>query len=50
MQVPLVLIGVRWRYHASAAAARAGLLVRRAAGSSVCAAGVEQPGKFLVPA
>ena len=46
----LDLISVRWHYHASAAAARAGLLVRRAAGSLVCAAGVEQAGKFLVPA
>ena len=46
----LDLIGVRWHYHASAAAARAGLLVKRAAGSSVCATGVEQAGKFLVPA
>jgi hypothetical protein len=50
MQVPLDLFGVRGHYHASAAAARAGLLVRRAVGSSVCAAGIEQAGKFRVPA
>ena len=46
----LDLIGVRWHYHASAAATRAALLVRRAVGSSDCTAGVEQARKFLVPA